>query len=140
MSTVSTDATGHGLIDTDFRRSLLHSIALFRDVDPDAMGDLLTRCSRIDIRKGEMLLSPTRPNRCVYIVLSGMLEVRLGSLDAPRTRHKVGRGHRGHDGCGSGDLRFDSRLRPPGPAGPAGPIARIVPAMRSNPPTEVCIH
>jgi len=84
MSTVSTDATGHGLIDTDFRRSLLHSIALFRDVDPDAMGDLLTRCSRIDIRKGEMLLSPTRPNRCVYIVLSGMLEVRLGSLDAPR--------------------------------------------------------
>ncbi|HMB73106.1 MAG TPA: GGDEF domain-containing protein [Gammaproteobacteria bacterium] len=69
---------------TDIRESLLRSIALFRDVDPDAINDLLPRCSRIDIRKGEMLLSPTRPNRCVYIVLSGQLEVRLGSLDSPR--------------------------------------------------------
>ena len=69
---------------TDFRQSLLQGIALFRDVDADSINDLLPRCSRIDIRKGEMLLSPTRPNRCVYVVLSGQLEVRLGSLDAPR--------------------------------------------------------
>jgi diguanylate cyclase (GGDEF)-like protein len=84
MSTVSSSLSGRNLIDTDFKRSLLHSIALFRDVDPDSFVDLLPRCSRIDIRKGDILLSPTRTNRCVYIVLSGMLEVRLGSLDAPR--------------------------------------------------------
>lgn len=84
MSTVSPDVSDHSQIDTDFRQSLLHSIALFRDVNPESIADLLPRCSRIDVRKGEMLLSPTRPNRCVYVVLSGMLQVRLGSLDAPR--------------------------------------------------------
>jgi diguanylate cyclase (GGDEF)-like protein len=84
MSSVSPQVSDRNTIDTDFKRSLLHSIALFREVDPDALADLLPRCSRIDIRKGDILLSPTRPNRCVYIVLSGLLEVRLGSLDAPR--------------------------------------------------------
>ncbi len=84
MSSASPQTTELNTIDTDFRRSLLQSIALFRDVNPDALVDLLPRCSRIDIRKGETLLSPTRPNRCVYVVLSGLLEVRLGSPDAPR--------------------------------------------------------
>jgi len=84
MSSVKPFATEHSHFDTDFRQSLLQGIALFRDVDPESISDLLPRCSRIDIRKGEMLLSPTRPNRCVYIVLSGQLEVRLGSLDSPR--------------------------------------------------------
>lgn len=84
MSSVSPYSSQRTAIDTDFKQSLLHSIALFRDVDADDIADLLPRCSRIDVRKGETLLSPTRPNRCVYIVLSGLLEVRLGSFDSPR--------------------------------------------------------
>ncbi len=71
-------------IDTDFKRSLLQSIDLFRDVDPDAVSTLLTQCERIDIAKGEILLSPDRPNDSLYIVLSGRLHVHRGSLDADK--------------------------------------------------------
>jgi len=83
MSTVSLDSVGHG-IDSDFIRSLLQSIALFRGVEPDTMADLLPRCGRIDVAEGEVLLSPERANHCVYIVLAGRLAVHLGSLDAPK--------------------------------------------------------
>jgi diguanylate cyclase (GGDEF)-like protein len=71
-------------IDTDFRRSLLQGIALFRGIDGDSIADLLAQCGRIDISAGEVLLSPQRDNHCVYIVLSGRLTVHLGSLDAPK--------------------------------------------------------
>jgi len=69
-------------IDTDFKRSLLRAIDLFKDVEPDAISDLLSQCERMDIEKGELLLSPERPNQSVYIVLSGQLEVHLGSLES----------------------------------------------------------
>jgi diguanylate cyclase (GGDEF)-like protein len=82
MSTVSLDSLGQG--DSDFTRSLLASIALFRGVDPETIADILPRCGRIDVGEGEVLLSPERANRCVYIVLSGRLSVHLGALDAPR--------------------------------------------------------
>ena len=71
-------------IDTDFRRSLLQSIALFRGMDIDGISDLLPQCGRIDVQKGEVVLSPERENHCVYVVLSGRLTVHLGSLDAPK--------------------------------------------------------
>jgi diguanylate cyclase (GGDEF)-like protein len=83
MSTANLQSLAYE-IDTDFRRSLLQAIALFRGVGPDALGDLLPQCARIDVREGEVLLSPQRPNRCVYVVLSGRLSVHLGALDAPR--------------------------------------------------------
>jgi len=83
MSTVSLESLGQG-IDSDFTRSLLQSIALFRGVDADAIADLLPRCGRIDVAEGQVLLSPQRENRCVYVVLSGRLSVHLGSLDAPK--------------------------------------------------------
>jgi diguanylate cyclase (GGDEF)-like protein len=38
----------------------------------------------MDIEKGQLLLSPERPNDSVYIVLSGQLQVHLGSLDSPK--------------------------------------------------------
>jgi diguanylate cyclase (GGDEF)-like protein len=71
-------------IDTDFRRSLLQSIALFRGMDIDAISDLLPQCGRIDVQRGEVVLSPERENHCVYVVLTGRLTVHLGSLDAPK--------------------------------------------------------
>ena len=83
MSTVGIASLGQP-IDSDFTRSLLHSIALFRGVDPDDIVDLLPQCGRIDIGPGEVLLSPERANPCVYVVLAGRLAVHLGSLDAPK--------------------------------------------------------
>jgi diguanylate cyclase (GGDEF)-like protein len=70
--------------DSDFTRSLLESIGLFRGVDPDTIADLLPRCGRIDVAEGDVLLSPDRTNYCVYVVLSGRLTVHLGSLQAPK--------------------------------------------------------
>jgi diguanylate cyclase (GGDEF)-like protein len=84
MSTVSLESLSYK-IDSDFKRTLLNSIALFRGVDPDVLVDLLPQCGRIDVAEGELLLAPDRVNRCVYVVLSGRLAVRLGSLDAPKT-------------------------------------------------------
>lgn len=69
-------------IDTDFKRSLLQSIDLFRDVDPDDISELLTQCERIDVAEGEILIAPDRSNNSLYIVLSGQLQVHRGSLDA----------------------------------------------------------
>ena len=71
-------------IDSDFKRSLLRSIELFRDVQPDAVADLLMSCDRFDIEKGHLLLSPEQPNNLVYVVLSGQLQVHLGSLRSPK--------------------------------------------------------
>ena len=71
-------------IDTDFRRSLLQGIALFRGIDTDSISDLLPQCGRMDVKEGHVLLSPDRENHCVYVVLSGRLTVHLGSLDAPK--------------------------------------------------------
>ena len=72
------------LSDTDFRRTLLASITLFRAVEPDEIVDLLAACGRIDIEKGQVLLSPSMENRCVYVVLSGELAVHIGSLKSKR--------------------------------------------------------
>jgi diguanylate cyclase (GGDEF)-like protein len=83
MSTVNLEPLIYR-VDTDFRRSLLQGIALFRAVDPDSIGDLLPQCGRIDIAEGDVLLSPERTNRCIYIVLSGRLSVHLGSREAPK--------------------------------------------------------
>jgi hypothetical protein len=77
MSTVKLESLGYR-IDTDFRRSLLQSIALFRGIEADNIGDLLPQCGRIDIAEGDVLLAPQRANRCVYVILSGRLTVHLG--------------------------------------------------------------
>ncbi len=83
MGMANLDSLAYG-IDTDFRRSLMQGIALFRGIDADSMEDLLPQCGRIDVRQGHVLLSPERENHCVYVVLSGRLTVHLGSLDAPK--------------------------------------------------------
>jgi diguanylate cyclase (GGDEF)-like protein len=83
MSTAKLDSLAYH-IDTDFRRSLLQSIALFRGIDADGLADLLPQCGRFDVAEGDILLSPQRANRCVYILLSGRLSVHLGAIDAPK--------------------------------------------------------
>ena len=71
------------LINSDYKRSLLEGLALFKGVAPGDVQDLLQRCERRDIETGELLLSPGSNNESVFIVLSGRLNVRIGSPEAP---------------------------------------------------------
>jgi diguanylate cyclase (GGDEF)-like protein len=70
-------------INSDYKRSLLEGLELFRGVKADDVQDLLQRCDRRDIGKGELLLSPGEKNEHVFIVLSGSLNVHVGSIDTP---------------------------------------------------------
>jgi diguanylate cyclase (GGDEF)-like protein len=68
---------------SDYKRSLLAGIELFHGVSPDDVQELLQNCDRCDLATGELLLSPGTQNENVYVVLSGSLNVRVGSADAP---------------------------------------------------------
>ena len=70
-------------INSDYKRTLLEGLDLFRGVRADDVADLLQRCDRCDIAVGEHLLSPGEKNEHVYIVLSGSLNVHVGSIDTP---------------------------------------------------------
>jgi diguanylate cyclase (GGDEF)-like protein len=70
-------------INSDYKRTLLEGLDLFRGVRADDVQDLLQRCERRDIASGEQLLSPGAKNEHVYIVLSGSLNVHVGSVDTP---------------------------------------------------------
>lgn len=70
-------------INSDYKRSLLEGLELFRGVCPDDVQDLLQNCDRRDLGEGELLLSPGEKNEHVFIVLSGSLNVHVGSPDAP---------------------------------------------------------
>lgn len=70
-------------INSDYKRSLLEGLELFRGVSADDVQDLLQRCDRRDVGEGELLLSPGEKNEYVFIVLSGSLNVHVGSPDAP---------------------------------------------------------
>jgi len=68
---------------SDYKRSLLDSLDLFRGVQPDDVNELLQRCERRDLAAGELLLSPGAKNEHVFIVLSGSLSIHVGSVDSP---------------------------------------------------------
>ncbi len=70
-------------INSDYRRTLLEGLELFRGVSPEDVADMLTRCGRRDLATGEVLLSPGVHNDYVYIVLSGSLSVHVGSPEYP---------------------------------------------------------
>jgi len=68
---------------SDYKRSLLDSLELFRGVLPDDVHELLQRCDRRDLAEGELLLSPGAKNEHVFIVLSGSLNIHVGSPETP---------------------------------------------------------
>lgn len=70
-------------INSDYKRSLLNSLELFKGVQPDDVQELLQRCSRRDLSTGELLLSPDAKNDHVFIVLSGCLNVHVGAPESP---------------------------------------------------------
>ena len=70
-------------INSDYKRTLLEGLQLFRDVHADDVQTWLQQCDRYDIEEGDVLLSPDEKNEYVYIVLSGSLRVHVGAIDAP---------------------------------------------------------
>jgi len=70
-------------INSDYKRSLLDSLELFKGVLPDDVQGLLQRCDRRDVAEGELLLSPGAKNEHVFIVLSGSLNIHVGSPETP---------------------------------------------------------
>ena len=70
-------------INSDYKRSLLQALELFRGVRPEDVQELLQRCDRRDLAAGELLLSPGEKNEHVFIVLSGSLNVHVGSPSTP---------------------------------------------------------
>ena len=68
---------------SDYQPSLLDNLQLFRGVAPDDVDELLQGCDRRDIARGEVLLSPGEPNEHVFIILSGSLDVHVGSIQTP---------------------------------------------------------
>ncbi len=70
-------------INSDYRRTLLEGLELFRGVSPEDVADMLTRCGRRDLAAGEVLLSPGVRNDFVFVVLSGSLAVHVGSPEYP---------------------------------------------------------
>ena len=70
-------------INSDYQRSLLAGLELFQGVEPGDVQELLRRCDRRDLPTGELLLSPGSKNENVFVVLSGSLNVHVGSPDAP---------------------------------------------------------
>ena len=71
------------LSNSDDQQSLLSSIPLFKDVCPDDVQLLIERCERLDMKPGDKLLEPGVANEYLFIVLSGRLNVHLGSPEAP---------------------------------------------------------
>ena len=68
---------------SDFERSLLESLQLFKGVYPDDVEEQLRLCDRRDLAKDEVLLSPHAKNEHVFVVLSGSVRIHVGSPDAP---------------------------------------------------------
>jgi len=68
---------------SDYKKSLLAGLELFHGVCPDDVQNLLQECDRRDLETGELLLSPGKKNENVYVVLSGELNVHVGSTDSP---------------------------------------------------------
>ena len=70
-------------INSDYRRTLLEGLELFRGVSPEDIAHLLAECGRRDLATGEQLLTPGEKNEHVFVVLSGSLSVHVGGLDNP---------------------------------------------------------
>ena len=70
-------------ISSEYKRTLLEGLDLFRGVRADDVQEFLQRCERCDIDVGEQLLSPGKKNEHIYVVLSGSLSVHVGSIDTP---------------------------------------------------------
>ena len=81
------DSAQAQLIDPDF----FSTAALFESVAPDSIEHYLKECEVLQVKQGQVLLTPESPNSNLYVLIRGGLEVRLDSLErAPLTRLVAG--------------------------------------------------
>jgi diguanylate cyclase (GGDEF)-like protein len=73
---------GVDFVDAPDIRHFLAGLQIFSGVDIRAVGPFLARTRRIDVKAGEVLLAPSATNARVFVILSGALEVRLGTPDS----------------------------------------------------------
>ncbi len=81
MPPISAIPSGRSSDDAN-RRSTLSDLQLFRDVSPGDVDELVATCQRRDFQIGEIVISPAAANGDLFVVLSGVLEVRVGAIDA----------------------------------------------------------
>ena len=62
------------------QRASMGHVALLRDVDSISLQQLLTGCTFRDLAPEQILLTPGRANRHVYIIMSGSVRVHLDDL------------------------------------------------------------
>lgn len=62
------------------QRATMGHVALLRDVDAITLQQLLTGCTFRDLAPEQILLTPGRANRHVYIIMSGSVRVHLDDL------------------------------------------------------------
>ena len=67
----------------DAMPSPLANAALFANVEPEAIEDLLEACPRRELAEGEVLIRAGEVNQTLYLILSGRLRVHLDALDNP---------------------------------------------------------
>ena len=70
-------------VDAPDIRHFLAGLLLFNGVDIRSVGPFLAHTHRVDIKAGDILISPKVHSARVYVILSGALEVRLESAESP---------------------------------------------------------
>lgn len=58
---------------------------LFRDIAREAIGSIFSSCPLRRLKDQEILLTPGQPNRTLYLLLNGRLQVLLANGDIPTT-------------------------------------------------------
>jgi len=61
----------------------LHRLALFKSTQFDDIEDVLIKASVLRVDAGRIVIAAGQPNRRLYLVIEGRLQVRLDSLDNP---------------------------------------------------------
>jgi CRP-like cAMP-binding protein len=61
----------------------LHRLSLFKSTQFDDIEDVLTQASVLRVDAGRIVIAAGQPNKRLYIVIEGRLQVRLDSLENP---------------------------------------------------------
>ena len=61
----------------------LHRLSLFKSTQFDDIEDILVQASVLRIDAGRIVIAAGQPNKRLYLVIEGTLQVRLDSLDNP---------------------------------------------------------
>ena len=69
----------------------LHRLSLFKSTQFDDIEDVLMQASVLRIDPGRVVSAAGQPNKRLYLVVEGKLQVRLDSLDNPPVA-RIGQG------------------------------------------------